>query len=98
METSKQRHKKSEQEELILDMLSAIIQPPYHWFLQFPAYRRPTASRLVTSTYGTVAPDQNLPCMSVIGEGMLARECHSLDAKQKAQYASSHTVCTEATQ
>lgn len=30
-----------------------------------------------------MAPDQNLSCLSVVGEGMFACECHSLDTEQK---------------
>lgn len=30
-----------------------------------------------------MAPDQNLSCLSVVGEGMFACECHSLDTKQE---------------
>lgn len=46
--------------------------------MKLPAYRRLKAARSEASPDGAVAPDQNLSRLTVIGEGMLAFECHSL--------------------
>lgn len=56
--------------------------------MKFPAYRCLKAAGSEASADGAVAPDQNFSCLNVIGEGMLAFESHSLDTKQKVQYAS----------
>lgn len=56
--------------------------------MKLPAYRRLKAARPEASPDGAVASDQNLSRLNVIGEGMLASECHSLDTEQKGQDAS----------
>lgn len=57
---------------------------------KLPAYRRLKAARSEASPDGAVAPDQNLSRLNVIGERMLAFECHSLETKPKGQDASFH--------
>lgn len=56
--------------------------------MKLSAYRCLKAARTEASPDGAVAPDQNLSCLNVIGEGMLAFEGHSLDTEQKGQDAS----------
>lgn len=66
--------------------------------MKLPAYRRLKAARSEASPDGAVAPDQNLSRLNVIGEGMLAFECHSLDTEQKGQYASFSKCQSDTTQ